>query len=290
MLVKCVCTDCGHSYLADDQAGELSCPRCGVGNEGTRNPSDIPDAPMGAEPGVYDPYYEDEGYDVDEPRFEARELPAMFITGERMVRGIIFGGLAALAMGAVLGASLGALKMAVPVVVGLVLALIAGPACRYGFGGRSAHDSTSRAATVLSIVVLVGFLGFLSGSWVVERFTGSRADQTRDDLEYGLSGLNAQLIRMHDEGNRIVLQERIAEVHRLQNLTDAQLEDYLWTQEAQINQPLLAYATLRAWKGPAIRLGVDSDPIDVPSPGTPAILLGEVIVAVWLGLRFVRAR
>ena len=54
MLVKCVCSSCSHSYLADDQMGDLACPRCGSANEGSRNPSDIPDAPMQRDAAVYD--------------------------------------------------------------------------------------------------------------------------------------------------------------------------------------------------------------------------------------------
>ena len=81
MLVKCVCTNCGHSYLSDDQHGDLACPRCGVENEGTRNPSDIPDAPGGALHGPYDHF--DDGEYVDdyfEDSFDPKAPPPIVVT------------------------------------------------------------------------------------------------------------------------------------------------------------------------------------------------------------------
>lgn len=289
MLVKCVCSNCSHSYLADDGAGRLACPRCGVANEGTRNPSDIPDAPAGAEPGVYDPYSEEE-FGFDTPRFDVTALPPMLLTRERMVRGIVFGGLATLLTGVVVGAALGAIKLILPGALAIVLALVAAPACRYGFGGRAARRSVGRGRITLLIVLAVGVAGYLGGSWAVGRITGTRAERARQDLDTGLKSLLAQAANAHDEGTRIVVEQRIAETRRLQSMSDAQLEDYLWVQQGGIKIPVAAYAEMRVLQGPVARLGADGDPIRLPSPAPAGILLAEIILGFFIGMRGIRAR
>jgi len=289
MLVKCVCANCGHSYLADDGAGQLPCPRCGVANEGTRNPSDIPDAPVGAEPGVYDPYAEaDLAYEV--PRFDVAALPPMYLTRERVVRGLVFGGLATLLAGVVLGAALGAIKLVLPGALAILLALVAAPACRYGFGGRAAKRSLGRARITLIAVLTLGMVGYLGGSWMVDRITGTRTARTREDLDRGLASLLAKEAGIRDEGTRIVVQRRIAETRRLQSMSDAQLEDYLWVQQGGIKIPLAAYAKMRVLRGPIARLGADSDPLRLPAPAPAGVLLAEVALGFFLGMRGLKAR
>ena len=64
----------------------------------------------------------------------------------------------------------------------------------------------------------------------------------------------------------------------------------LWVQEAQLNQPLLAYGKLRVTRGPAVRFGPESDPVELPEPATAGILLAELIAAVFLGVRGVVSR
>lgn len=300
MLVKCVCSNCAHSYLADDQQGDLACPRCGVNNEGTRNPSDIPDAPVPNNyRGPYDHFDDDDfGTFGQEEAFDPKAPPPMFITTDRMVRGLVFGGIATGLLGAAVGAAMGATRVAVPLVVGVVLALVGGASCRYGFGGRSAPQTKGRAIVCLSIVVMVGMAGYLTGSWLFERWTGNRAAQMRDDLNHGLRSLTSQHAREGDEGTKIMLEERLNEVHRLQALSDAQLEDYLWVQEAELfpnergnlNVPLLAYGKIRATKGPAIRFGPDNDPVKLPKGTTEGLLAAELLVGIFLGMRGVSAK
>ena len=289
MLVKCVCAHCTHSYLADDQVSDLACPRCGTPNEDVRNPSDIPDtyAPPS------DPFLEDLGTDSNMEalsRFDPKAPPPMFVTRDRFFKGIVFGSLAAAFMGAMMGASLSALGFVIPAAATIVFSLAAGASCRYGFGGRSARQTRKLAAFAAVLCVAFGFGGFFAGSWTVERLTGGRAAQTRADLDNGLQSLLQQRARTKDAGAAIVLDQRIAEVERLRRRSDAELEDYLWVQEAQFNQPLVAYAKLRATRGPVVRLGPEAEPITVPDPGTPGILLAEVLVAIWIASRGVAPR
>ena len=44
MLVKCVCSNCSHSYLADEDGGALTCPRCGVADDTPRSAPDMDDS------------------------------------------------------------------------------------------------------------------------------------------------------------------------------------------------------------------------------------------------------
>ncbi len=288
MLVKCVCSNCGHSYLSDDGAGDLACPRCDVANEGERNPSDIPEAPLGNEPmfidTMGDPLDADLAFGLPGGRFDPQAPPPMFVTGERLLRGTVFGSVAGLALGAILGAALAAVGFVVPALVALLVALVIGMTCRYGFGGRAARQTRGRALLAVVVSCVVAQCGFLTGGWVIERFTGSRAAQTREDLDRGLHGLVQQRARTKDAGTAIVLDTRIAEVERLRRRSDAGLEDYLWTQEAQVNQPLLAYMKLRATAGPALRLGVESQPSRLP----PSVMLGVVALELLLAILLAR--
>lgn len=290
MLVKCVCARCRHSYLADDQVGDLNCPRCGERAEGAETPAaDFADAPLAADPFLA----EEPGFDSHpEPagRFDPKAPPPMFVTRERFFRGIVFGGLAAAFMGAMLGASLGALGVVIPTLGAVVFALAAGASCRYGFGGRSARQTRGRAAFAAAIGVVLGFGGFFAGSWTVERLTGVRAPQARQDLDRGLQSLLQERARTRDAGAAIVLDQRIADVEMLRRRSDPELEDYLWVQEAQLNQPLLAYAKLRALKGPVVKLGPDAEPLEVPEHAPAAALAAELLVAVWIASRGVRPR
>ncbi len=294
MLVKCVCSNCGHSYLSDDSAGDLACPRCDVANEGTRNPSDIPEAPLGSEPmfidTMGDPLDADIGFGLTGGgRFDPQAPPPMFVTGERLLRGSVFGSVAGLSLGAILGAALAAVGFVVPAFAPLAVALVIGMTCRYGFGGRAAKQTRGRALLAVVVSCVVAECGFLTGGWVVERFTGSRAAQTRADLDEGLHGLVQQRARTKDAGTAIVLDQRIAEVERLRRRGDASLEDYLWTQQAQINQPLLAYMKLRATAGPVLRLGVDAEPSRLPPSVTLGLVGLELLLAVLLARRGVLA-
>jgi len=296
MLVKCVCTNCGHSYLSDDSVGELSCPRCGVGNESARNPSDIPDAPGGSAPGLYggghEPLLDDDdiGFYDEEPGFAPEAPPPMFITSDRVMRAFVFGGLAALLTGAAVGAALTATKLAVPGVLAIALSLAAAAGCRAGFGGRSARQTAGRTRVVATLVALVGLAGSVAGSWAVDRFTAERSTQTREDLERGMRDLTEQAATTADEGTRLLLEQRLAEVRRLEGMSNAALEDYLYRQEAQINLAPLAYAKLRATKGPAIQFGPDNDPVELPLAGVAGLLAFELVLAAWLTSRGCVAR
>lgn len=301
MLVKCVCSNCSHSYLADDQVGSLSCPRCGVNNESERDPSDIPGSPMdtGPDPGGYEPYAAEEGYGFEmDLRFDPQAPPPMYVTGERMIRGVVFGAVATVLAGALLGGAMAAVQLVVPVVAAVLIALVAGATTRYGFGGRTATRTTGRALFTLMAVVLLGFGGFVAGSWGVERFTGTAdrdadgvadVEQTRADLDEGLRGLVRERARNPDAGTTMLLDQRITEAERLKQMSNAELEDYLWVQQAQVNQPLLAYAKLRVLNGPVVRLP-KGNPVKIPSPAPAALLLGEVILAAFLGMRAVSPR
>jgi hypothetical protein len=203
----------------------------------------------------------------------------MVINRERFLRGLIFGSLTALVTAAILAAALASIGVAVPAVTTVIVAFVAGVACRSGFSGRAASRSKPRAFAVCALIALCGFAGFYVGSWAVDRYTGDRAAQTRDDLEQGIRLLMAQRASTEDAGLEVMLDQRIAEAERLRSLNDAQIEDYLWTQQAQVNQPLMAYTKLRVIQGPVVRLGPDNDPIDLPHPAPAGIVLGELILA-----------
>ncbi|MHC4136317.1 MAG: TFIIB-type zinc ribbon-containing protein [Planctomycetota bacterium] len=295
MLVKCICPNCSHSYLADDQMGDLACPRCGLDNDADAGApvADMPPPPPmgppmgpGLEPGVYDDPYLDEAFPAAAaPMFEAKAPPPMYVTGERMFKGFVFGIVSTAGLGFVLGGALAAVGVIVPGVAAVLMGLVAGASARYGMGGRTTSATMFRTVATVALVVVVGFAAFFSGGWAVERLTGTRAGQAREDLDNGLRGLVRQRAQVQDTGTGLLLDQRIQEAERLKNLSDPQLEDYLWIQQAQLNQPLLAYSKLRATSGPLVRFGADRDPINVPFPATPGILLAEVILAAVLAIR-----
>lgn len=290
MLVKCVCANCAHSYLGDDSMGELVCPRCGVGNESARNPGDVPDAPAGLGHGTYDMHDDPYGYSYEEDVFAPQAPPPMLVNNERFFRGVIMGGLATGILGFAMAGAMAAIQFAIPAVCAVVIALVAGGMCRYGFGGRCAQRTQIRAIAAVFLAVLLGFGGTFVGAWAVERYTGERADAMRDDLDRGLRALTAEQLRVGDEGTRLLLDSRIREIKRLQGLNDASLEDYLWTQEAQVNHGLLAYGKLRATEGPIVRLGANANPVELAMWPTLGILLAEFLLAVVFASRAVLPR
>ena len=104
--------------------------------------------PMGIEPVLMDAADGDYGLDDREEarlRFQAQAPPPMFITRKRLMRGIIFGALAAGTFAAVLGAAMAAVSIDAPAVSAVVIALIGRAACSSGFGGRSAGRTKTRA-------------------------------------------------------------------------------------------------------------------------------------------------
>lgn len=295
MLIKCVCSSCGHSYLGDDEAGEIYCPRCDALNEGFQNPSDIPDAPArmgGYEPPSYsDAVYDEHGITEPTPlRFVAKAPPPMFITRERLVRGFFFGSIVALITGAIIGAAMTAISVDIPGVAIVLVALIAGGGVRAGFGGRSARQTRLRAALTCAVVVAVGAAGIITGSWGIARFTGSRADQTRTELAEGLKALVQRYEDASDAGVEVLLKDRVEETRRLQRLSDPELEDYLWVQQAQLNQPLLAYAKLQFTREPIVKLGEKSKPVRMKEELTLGIRAGVILLGMILAARAVRPK
>jgi len=283
MLTKCVCPNCGHSYLADDDLGDMSCPRCEVLNEGLSAGNEQQTGPGGSlMPGES---LDLRDRDVIDPagdaltRFDPRRPPPMFLTRDRLARGLIFGMLTTLVGGVVFGAALGAVSVTIPGVAMLVLGLLGGAACRSGFGGRAASRSKVRAIAASVLIAALGMGGLFLGSWGMDRFTGTRADQTHVDLRRGQSELFDQMGSTEDAGLEVVLEQRINEVERLSALSDAEMEDYLWVQEAQLWPPVLAYSKLKATRGPVVRLGPDSEPVSLPMAATLAILVAEFVLA-----------
>jgi len=302
MLVKCVCSGCSHSYLADDQMGGLACPRCGMATDGSAaapvsdTAAPTPQQMMGGmvppmEPGPHDdPYMDDAFPDAAVPIFQAKAPPPMYVTGERMFKGFVFGIVATAGLGFVMGGALAAVGVIVPGVAAVLMGLVGGASTRYGMGGRTTSATMFRTVATVLLVVVVGFSAFIAGGWGVERLTGTRAGQTREDLNNGLRGLVRQRAQVQDTGTGLLLDQRIQDVEQLKILSDPQLEDYLWVQQAQLDHPLLAYAKLRATSGPIVRFGAERDPINAPFPATPAILLAEIILAAVLAIRGVIAK
>ena len=293
MLIKCACPNCGHSYLADDEAGDLACPRCDVVNDrgGLHHPRELSDANMGFEPAFG---YDDQEADhdlLDMPtHFEAKAPPPMVITRERLTRGLVFGVLSGGVIGAVIGAASTAVGFDIPGIAAVLIALVGGAAVRSGFGGRTARQTKGRAVVVCSLVAILGFGGVVTGAWTVARFTATRASATRKDLDEGLRGLEDQYADATDAGAAIVLRQRIEETRRLQGLSDPQLEDYLWVQQAHLNQPLLAYAKVRYTDAPIVRLGEKAKPIRLPREAVLAIRAALIIATTILAIRAVRPR
>lgn len=287
MLLKCVCTNCGYSYLADDQTSpDLECPRCRSSNEGLRTPpAEAPsaEAPAYSEEALYGEFATSS--EVGTARFAPEAPPPMFLTTERFGRGIVFGSLGGILLGGVLGAAFAAINLRIPALFGVLLGFVVGAICRYGFGGRTVQRTRGRAIVALGMSVLLSFGAVMAGGWAVERLTGVRAEITRKDLDVGLEQLLRRRARVQDEGERLLLQQQAAEVERLLRSSSGGIEDYLWMQEAQLANPLLAYAKLRATRGPAVRLGPEADPIHLATPFNIAILAGEMLIALILAAR-----
>ena len=293
MLVKCVCANCGHSFLTDDQAGDLTCPRCGFVNEGepvggfhapAAPPPEFREAPQ-AFRGPPEPAFDLPAY------FDPKEPPPLSMSWDRMLRGMLFGGVTTLAVGAAVGAAFAATGIVIPGVAALLMALVAGAAVRHGMGGRTAARTRFYAILAILVAVSVGYGGILTGSWLVERYTGTRAAVTRKDLDEGRKLLAKNLARadkVDDVAERTMLETRLRRAERIEALSDPQLEDYLWTQQAQINQPLVAYAKLRVMNAPLLKLGADREPVEAPENAPPAIVGGELLLAMliaYLGVR-----
>lgn len=297
MLVKCVCSNCSHSYLGDDQAGNLACPRCGTENTGVPNvPAYESTAPSsGRDEMILDPHY-GQGLDL---QFAPLSPPAMFVTGDRLLRGLLGGGAIAALVGAVVGGAQAAVQVAIPGLTAIALGLAGGAAFRFGLGGRSAGRTIGRTGFVLALMLVLGFAGAIAGAWAVERYTvtadrdgDGRADvaQTREDLDKGLRELLRLRSRTQDHGQGAMLDLRITETEALKHLSDAQLEDYLWTQRAGLDQPLVAYGKSRVLEGPAVKLTPQARPMELPENAVPGILLGEFLVAFVLAIRAVLPR
>ncbi|MHC4958306.1 MAG: TFIIB-type zinc ribbon-containing protein [Planctomycetota bacterium] len=285
MLTKCVCSNCGHTYLADDELGALACPRCESGSAGLGPTEDL-----GFENSMFEPGDDESLVESGPRRFEAKAPPPMFVTGERLLRGFVFGIVSATATGAILGAAFTATGISVVGVSAIIIAFMGGSALRGGFGGRSAHQTLVRAALICIVAMSAGFSGLIAGSWTIARFTAPRADQARKDINEGLYGLGEQYANVDDAGAAVMLKQRMEATEELQRLSDAQLEDYLWIQQAQINQPLLAYAKLWATEFPVIQVADKMKPVTLPTSGVVPIRAGELLLAIILALRAVRPR
>ena len=312
MLVKSVCSNCEHSFLTDDQAGDLTCPRCGFVSDGVAPPegpafSELSGGAMAlpADQDVYIPApqpssaphipqtFDPVGAFEGPAHFDPRALPPTFMTWDRMLRGMLLGGIAMLALGAAIGCGLAATGLIVPGVAAIIMAFAAGIATRIGMGGRSAHRTRGYAMVTIAFVVVTGYVGIIGGSWMIERFTGDRAAITRRDLEVGRRDLTLELARANRAGDAAgftLLETRVARVERLEAASDPQIEDYLWTQQAQINQPLIAYGKLRVMEGPMLKFGPDRDPIEGPKHASLGIVGLELLVGMFIAYRAVRSK
>ena len=296
MLVKCLCSNCSHSYLGDDQAGTLACPRCGTENTGS--PSAAP---------VANPVASGR----DEVRFEASygqglglhfaplSPPPMFVTPDRLLRALVGGGMVVCLLGGIAGGAQAAVQVAIPGLTAIMIGFFGGAAFRFGLGGRSAGRTLGRTVFVLMLVLLLGFAGAIGGAWAVERYTGAadrdgngQADvtQTREDLDKGLRELLRIRSRTQEAGPAAKLDLEINATEQLKHLTDPELEDYLWKQRAGLGHPLVAYGKLRVTEGPAVKLAPKSAPVNLPEHTVPGILAGEFVLALILALRAVMPR
>jgi len=296
MLVKCVCSNCSHSYLGDDQTGNLACPRCGTENSGIPGGvSHEEAAAAGRDEMVLDPHY-GQGLDL---HFAPLSPPPMFVTGDRLFRALLGGGAIAALVGAIVGGAQAAVQVAIPGLSAIALGLAGGAAFRFGLGGRSAGRTIGRTGFVLALMLVLGFAGVIAGAWAVERYTAAadrdrdgRPDvaQTREDLDRGLRELLRVRSRTQDAGQSALLDHRITETEELKHLSDAQLEDYLWQQRAGLGHPLVAYGKSRVLEGPAVKLTPQAHPVELPENAVPGILLGEFLVAFALAIRAVMPR
>jgi hypothetical protein len=296
MLVKCLCTNCSHSYLGDDQSGSLACPRCGTENTGSPSAAPAVDtAASGRDEMTFEPSY-GQGLGL---HFAPLSPPPMFVTPDRLFRALVGGGMIACLLGAIAGGAQAAVQVAIPGLTAIVLGFFGGAAFRFGLGGRSAGRTLGRTVFVLLLVLAIGFLGSIAGAWAVERYTGSadrdgngQADvtQTREDLDKGLRELLRIRARTQEAGPAAKLDLEITATEELKHLTDAELEDYLWQQKARLGHPLAAYGKLRVIEGPALKLAPKSAPVSLPEHAVPGILAGEFVLALILALRAVMPR
>lgn len=307
MLVKCVCANCGHSFLTDDQAGELTCARCGFVNDaepsgGFEIPT--PSAPLPPPGSGQDEPYEQSALGQDDWRPEQAEdatpiyfnpsaRPPVFLNVSKTARAIASGGVLTMFFGGAVGAAFAATGFIIPGLLAILVGLAAGVATRQGMGGRAAPRSKGLAIAAVVAVVTLGTVGTIAGSWMVERFTGTRASTMRQDLDAGKKELLTQLARAQKVGDvttATMLDTRVQRVEKLEASSDAQLEDYLWVHEAGFGQPMLAYAKLRVMYAPMLKLGPDSEPKQAPKNGPPMILAGEMLLAMFLAYRGVRGK
>jgi hypothetical protein len=293
MLAKHTCTRCGHAFLADPtDLMTIDCPKCQMKMPVEHElPADLATG-FGPVEETYEPMHVEERHAGAAPRFNPTGPPPVFVTRERLVRGLVFGGITATVIGGAVGAALAALDIAVPALAGIVIGLACGTGCRYGFAGRSVPQTKMAAASVAFLCTLLGFVAFLSGSWTIDRMTSDRATITRQDLDTGLEQLLRERELTHkskEAGERILLDERIGETERLRELSDPQIEDYLWVQQARLNQPMLAYGKLKATLGPIVRLGPDARSIVLNEKATMGLLATEILMALVLAVRAVVA-
>ncbi|MHC4956178.1 MAG: TFIIB-type zinc ribbon-containing protein [Planctomycetota bacterium] len=317
MLVKCACSNCGHSFLTDDQAGDLTCPRCGFVSDAApagaafpAEPAEMapnilqnnapirdhfepdPIEPMGG--GSHAPQHFPQEIAFNAPaHFDPRTPPPVFMTWQRLMRGVLFGGVLTVLLGAGVSGGLAATGLIVPGVAALIMALAAGATMRHGLGGRTATRTKASAMIGLAVVIALGYGSILAGSWLVQRYTGDRSDITRRDLERGRNDLKSQLARaekLGDATSSTLLETRLRRVERLEAASDAEIEDYLWVQEAQINQPLLAYSKLRLTDGPLLKLGAEREPIEAPKHAALGVAGLELLIAFVLAWRGVKPR
>ena len=225
--------------------------------------------------------------------FDPKTPPPMFMTWDRMLRGMLFGGLVAATIGAAMGAALAATGMIIPGIAAVVMSFAAGTAIRNGMGGRTARRTRFLAIFAVICVIVVGYAGVLTGSWLVERSTGSRAGITRKDIDVGKKELAQSLARaqkVDDVAERTVLETRLRRAERLAASSDAEIEDYLWTQQAQINQPLVAYGKLRVMNAPLAKFGADREPIEAPKHVPPVIVGVELLLAMIIAYQAVKQK
>ena len=113
------------------------------------------------------------------------------------------------------------------------------------------------------------------------------------DLEVGRRRLSLEMARANKAGDTAgftLLETRMARVERLEAASDPQIEDYLWTQQAQINQPLIAYGKLRVMEGPMLQFGADSDPIEGPKHASLGIVGLELLAGMFIAYRAVKSK
>jgi hypothetical protein len=225
--------------------------------------------------------------------FSPSTRPPVFLSVSRTIRAIVTGGMLTMMMGAAMGAALAATGFVIPGVIAILLGLAAGVATRQGLGGRASPRSKSLAIIAVIAIVTLGTAGTIAGSWMVERYTGTRAGAMRKDLDAGKKELLTQLARAQKVGDvttATMLDTRVQRVEKLEASSNAELEDYLWVHEASFGQPMIAYAKLRVMYAPMLKLGPDSEPKNAPNNTPPMILGGEMLLAMFLAYRGVRGR